>query len=23
MLSGYHIFRSARELTVFDHRLAP
>jgi hypothetical protein len=23
MPSGYQIFRSARELTVFDHRLAP
>ena len=23
MLSGYQIFRSARELTIFDHRLAP
>jgi len=23
VLSGYYIFRSARELTVFDYRLAP
>ncbi|HID62674.1 MAG TPA: hypothetical protein EYP49_08075 [Anaerolineae bacterium] len=23
MLSGYHLFQSARKLTIFDHRLAP
>jgi hypothetical protein len=23
MLSGYYLFQSARELTVFDYRLAP
>jgi hypothetical protein len=23
MLSGYHLFQSARELTIFDYRLAP